>query len=267
MGRTSGGYTIVEVMIVLAISGVLLFSALTLVGGQQQKTGFTQAMQDVLSVFQNYASQIQAGNYPSLDGQSCHIASLGNPSGSRPQIGSPSSDSCVFFGRAFQVQPGSGTIYSYPILGTRTDSNGQSISSIDDPEANPEPVTTANLFDTYTLGGGATVVAANGSTSTDNIVGIYSQLEGSLNSSTGNPVLSLRIYPYPSNAAFGPGQSLTWCLEGLDQAGVDCTSPAASTKWTLCMTDGSQQAALEINANPSGLTPELNFSPAAGECG
>ncbi|MGH7156920.1 MAG: type II secretion system protein, partial [Candidatus Saccharimonadales bacterium] len=78
-------------MIVLAISGVLLFSALTLVGGQQQKTSFTQAMQDVLSQIQSYASQVQAGNYPSLEGQACQIVALGNPSGNRPQLGGPGS--------------------------------------------------------------------------------------------------------------------------------------------------------------------------------
>src|SRR6266404_1087080 len=135
MGRTSGGYTIVEVMIVLAVSGVLLFSALTVVGGQQQKTSFSQAMQDVVSMIQNYAGQIQAGSYPSLEGQSCHAVALGNPRGNRPQIGGSGSDDCISLGRAFQVQPGSGTIYSYPVLGLRTytDSTGatQTTTSVD----------------------------------------------------------------------------------------------------------------------------------------
>jgi len=240
------------------------------VGGQQQKTSFSQAMQDVVSMIQNYAGQIQAGSYPSLEGQSCHAVALGNPRGSRPQIGGSGSDDCISLGRAFQVQPGSGTIYSYPVLGLRTytDSTGatQTTTSVD--QASPEAITNNGLFDTYSIGAGARVVASNSSKSTNNVIGVFTQLEGSIESGSGNQVVSLRIYPYPSSAPFGPSNQVSWCLEEISQGGINCTAPVIKTvnQWTLCMTDGSQTAALEVNANPSGLTAKANFSPSAAEC-
>jgi prepilin-type N-terminal cleavage/methylation domain-containing protein len=269
MGRTSGGYTIVEVMIVLAIAGVLLFSALTVVGGQQQKTGFTQAMQDVASTIQNYASQIQAGSYPSSENYSCKA-----PAGTRPQLisGAGAGDNnCIFLGRVFEVEPGSSTIHSIVVLGTRLDSSNQSVTSIDN--ANPEPARTGgnpnpdkyDLIDTYTIGAGATVTSSNGSKNNWDLIGLFSQLEGNIETSSGNQVLSLRAYPYDGQAYPYPAPQLTKCIE--EQLGSpNCSSPTTIKQWALCMTDGSQTAALEVNANPSGLTSKLNYNPAAGEC-
>lgn len=274
MGRTSGGYTIAEVMIVLAVSGVLLFSALTIVNGQQQKTSFNQAMQDVASMIQNYATQIQAGSYPGSEAYGCTVS--GSPPTAQLTNSPGGSDgSCVFLGRAFEFEPGSGgsVIRSIVVIGSRTDSNGNSVTSVDD--ANPEPARLAgssspdsyNLIDTYNIGGGATVVASNGSTNNWDLIGLYSQLEGSsADSGTGNQALSLRGYPYPAGSYPYPSSQLTQCIEEVSTT-PDCMSPTNLNQWNLCLSDGSQTAAVEVYSNPSGLNTKVNYSPTAGECG
>ena len=57
------GYTIVEVMIFLAVSGALLVSALLLVGGQQRQTQFNQAVREIENVVQDIINDVSTGYY------------------------------------------------------------------------------------------------------------------------------------------------------------------------------------------------------------
>src|SRR5438309_338070 len=123
MERTSNGYTIVEVMIVLAVSTLLLFAAIRVFSGSQGETQFSQAMQDINSKIQNYINQIKAGNYQGSEGFKCDVQV--EPSGVRPYLTPSGTDTvgtnekCVFLGRAIQVIENGGTMYVYTVIGTR----------------------------------------------------------------------------------------------------------------------------------------------------
>lgn len=273
MGRNRGGYTIIEVMVVIAITAALFLSSIRLINGQQGDTQFSQVMQDLSSKMQSYVGQIKASSYPGMENYYCTI-----PAGqSRPQLVAGSSSSnlynCVVLGRAFQVQPGtanSNVIHSYIVMGTRnvysgTSDTGQLATSVD--QANPEPAGTINsgtfsyvLIDDYKLGGGARILSSKSSGVEHHLVGIYNQLEGSVDSGGGNTVLSMRAYPYigyPDQAV----PQLRNCIE--EQAAVVPPCPAASipaiNQWKLCISNGgSITAELEVNSSASGITTKYS---------
>lgn len=62
------GYTIVEVMIFLVVSGALLVSVLGVIGGQQQKTRFQTGVRDFESQMQDMINDVETGYYPNSAG-------------------------------------------------------------------------------------------------------------------------------------------------------------------------------------------------------
>lgn len=275
MGRNRGGYTIIEVMVVIAITAALFLSALTLINGQQGDTQLSQVMQDLSSKMQNYVTQIKAGSYPGIEAYGCTIDATSH----RPilTVGGPSDSGCVALGRAFEVQPNtanSNIIHSYIVMGTRNIYSGASdtgvlATSID--SANPEPAGklisgsfSYVLIDDYTLGSGAKVLSSKSSGTEYDLVGIYNQLEGSIDSGGGNTVLSVRAYAYPGQSY--PNQAvpqLKNCLEG--QSITPPCSYGASTniptinQWKLCVGyGGSATAELEVDSNAGGVTTKYS---------
>lgn len=62
-GRRSGGYTIVETLIFLAISGALFMSAMTALSGRQGRTEFTNAAREFEIELQDMANDVATGYY------------------------------------------------------------------------------------------------------------------------------------------------------------------------------------------------------------
>src|SRR5205814_2186232 len=61
MRSNGGGYTIVEVMIFLAISSLLFVAASIAIGGQQAHTEFNTAANDTNTKFQQWIDQVANG--------------------------------------------------------------------------------------------------------------------------------------------------------------------------------------------------------------
>src|SRR3972149_6946468 len=158
MERSRDGYTIAELLMVVAITGVLFVSAMIAFTGQQAETEFNQAMQDISSKIQSYATEVSSGGVPDIEGYRCDIA--GNerpvliPSGPGGGIGT--NEKCLFLGRAIQVTPGQKTIYSYMILGNRAASTGATFFGQSKPEPALDPSDNFVLVDDYNLLNGVT---------------------------------------------------------------------------------------------------------------
>ncbi|HEX4774669.1 MAG TPA: hypothetical protein VH234_04075, partial [Candidatus Saccharimonadales bacterium] len=139
MQRVSGGYTILEVTIFLAISVALLGSIVALLNGRQAQVEFDQKMHDTQSKMQSWLNDVSNG-FPGGDPSQLKCALNG---GGRPvvTVGSPnSSPDCVFLGKALQFSdtPGQNdTISAYSIFGRRLNSSNQLPTNLTD--ANPEP--------------------------------------------------------------------------------------------------------------------------------
>jgi prepilin-type N-terminal cleavage/methylation domain-containing protein len=107
------GYTIVEVLIVLAVSGVMFVIAANFINGKQQKTAFSQAVNEMASRVQDTIEQVTDGQYSDIP----FGCALGTPlqiSASQTQS-QGTNPSCVFIGKLFQFKNG-GDPSSYEVF-------------------------------------------------------------------------------------------------------------------------------------------------------
>lgn len=165
--KSLAGFTIVETMIVLAVSGFLIVSALLMVGGQQQKAQFNQSVRDLDSKIQDVINDISSGYYQSF-GTSyiCYISMASPPiayprfataiGGAGPNPGQGANNGCTSVGRVIQFGV-AGTnrqgFNIYTIAGRRN----TYLFNIDDPptesqsiyDAMPIPVAPGNNFNNY----------------------------------------------------------------------------------------------------------------------
>jgi prepilin-type N-terminal cleavage/methylation domain-containing protein len=221
MMKASKGYTIIEVLMVLAVSSTLLFAAIAVFKGQQDETEFSQAVQDLNSKLINYSGQISSGAAPDSGDYQCVSGGNKPPSFTvgPGQIGGRSG--CIFLGRAVQVVSiGGNKLNIYTVIGNQYDPSGATVTNITN--ANPTVVTISTggvnsqllnvLNDTYTLGGGATIknvsLTPGGPSSAVTMAGIYTDLNGSVTSSVGNLQLDLIGYN------LGSSSSVKTCVEG-----------------------------------------------------
>lgn len=100
---SQGGFTIVETLIVLGVSGMLFLGAILLVAGQQRKVEFTQAAQDIQSVIRQNISEVGSGYYPNGGNVRCVVAG-NNLNITQVAAGTAqgSNTGCVFLGKVMQ---------------------------------------------------------------------------------------------------------------------------------------------------------------------
>src|SRR5687768_7052052 len=104
------GYTIVELMIVIGVTGAISLAALLMISGQQAKTEFSQAVRDFDSKLMDIANDVATGVYPDQGVNNCTVTAPASNAESGIQFGSTlkvqgASSECVFVGKAIQLQP------------------------------------------------------------------------------------------------------------------------------------------------------------------
>ena len=173
-GHRPNGYTIVEVIIFLAVSGALLISALGLINGQQQRTEFVQSVRDFDNDLQDIANDVSTGYFNNAGNFSCTVA------GSTISFTSTAAEQgtnmdCIFVGKLVQFQtPGTNELgyRIYTMVGARqTGSPPREVTSF--AEAKPVVIAratsfsnTVESFEDKRLGYGAKFGAVNYNTST-----------------------------------------------------------------------------------------------------
>lgn len=258
MRRNRGGYTIIEVLIVLAISGVLFTSAVLVFQGQQAKTEFSQSLYDLASSIQSYAIQAGSGAYDNGGTYNCSA-----PDGGTPVLSTtlPSNDGCLYLGKAIQIVQSpadSQTMNIYTVLGSRLDSSHNPVTQLSDTTPSPAIDDTGAwvLKDTYSLPysqqfSASKVKPLSSSVFTSAyLVGLYIDLTGATTVG-GNTALSVRGYPLTGNASQA---NLKSCI---NQAG-SCSTPVNVHIWRLCISQGSQVGSVDVTANAGGLTTSVN---------
>lgn len=115
-GGHKQGYTIVEVMVFLAVSGFMFVLAGAFVSGRQARSEFQQGMNSINSQIQQVASDVSNGFYPSSSNFACSADALGNaptfPSGSAAE---GTNQGCAFIGKTIQFGVGSANSPTYNI--------------------------------------------------------------------------------------------------------------------------------------------------------
>lgn len=279
MQRVSSGYTILEVLIFLAISVAFLGSVMNLIRGRQAEVDFDQKMRDTQSKIQSWINESTAGFTGSNPAaQSCIIT------GGRPQLQNvpPSATyapNCVYLGKAIQFtdisnggQPDK--IFAYSVFGVRLN-GGELPSNLKD--SSPEPAVQSGATDlTQALDLSPaevkTVVsnAVGSAYTTSHLVGFFNSLNTEANT-TDNGQTDINAYQFrfngtpPTPADLPGGNSLINCME---LTGGTCFPPSTDkTNWPeklnslkVCLTDGRRTAQITINSSAGvGATVKLDF--------
>lgn len=135
------GFTIIETLIVLTVTGVILGAALTLIGGRQNRTQFTVGIGQVQQQVQQAISEVKNGYYPNNGQIKCAAGSNG-PDLSIGSNGQGQNSGCIFLGKAIQFAPSGNDeqMVLIPIAANRL-SDGKQVSTL----AQAKPVAIAPL--------------------------------------------------------------------------------------------------------------------------
>ncbi len=123
---TLAGFTIVETLIVLAVTAAMFLLAFVAIGGKQNETEFQQAINDFQSSMQQIVNQVSSGNFQEAKQISCSTGGSGpdisNYTGPNPSSLGTNPD-CVFLGKVIQFanQSDPQKYIVYPIAGLRRD--------------------------------------------------------------------------------------------------------------------------------------------------
>jgi type II secretory pathway pseudopilin PulG len=135
-GKRSAGYTIVETLIFLAVSGGMFVAAMAFISGRQAKAEFNSSVREVQSAIQDIANDVSDGYYSNLttDGQQLTCGSnvaLGKNSGNNQG----KNKDCIFIGKAMQFGPddpdgdGNQKYNLINLVGKRVTSSGDDVAS------------------------------------------------------------------------------------------------------------------------------------------
>jgi len=127
------GFTIVEVMIVLAVTGALFISAAVAISGRTNRTQFQQSINQITDVIRQNINDVSVGYYPNSGNIRC--TSDGNTmSITSGAVEQGTNSGCVILGRAMQFSPSPVTdpeqYVMYPIAGMQRDNDGDEITTL-----------------------------------------------------------------------------------------------------------------------------------------
>lgn len=252
--RSLFGYTIIEVLVVLAVSGVMLTAAIVLVGGLQPQTQFSQAAYDLQSRIDTEVRGVGSSLFPRVDQYSCS-ASSGSPTLTAVAPGSHTegtSQDCIFLGKVLRVEIGNGKLFIYSVLGCRTTpcSTGIPASSF-----NQTTPTVAHQLDEIYDHDNPVLQVISAKDADDNtditLTGFYNNLSNASTSTSYSSQASASVL----SKAYSYSGDVQVCI------GESGCSPKILTKWTICLADYGKQktALLSVTNSGSGVITSLKF--------
>lgn len=229
---TAAGFTIVEMMVVLAVTGGLFVAIAATLSGRQQSNEFTQAVQDVRSQIQQTITQVQSGFYTGQGDFMC--MDNGSEAVITPSVGSQglgTNHDCVFLGNVVQAK--TDELVIYPIAGRRV------ATTLAESGATPIVTTDVNDAAIYTLKYGLTVAKMaydDGAPSTTYAFGVLAPAGNDDSGATASN-LALDIYGLPG-VTKDDSSAITDITKVLrSQAGSPVKNPSGGVK--ICLESGS----------------------------
>jgi len=140
------GFTILEVLIFLAVSSLMFVSAMRAISGRQKQVQFTQSVQEFDAKFKDLINDVTTSYYPTNDSVDCSVSGGEvqiNP-GMDQSLGT--NDDCVYVGKVvhFQNEGNDTALRIYAMAGKRYSDNFLTPSSSIS-EAKPKAVTSTNI--------------------------------------------------------------------------------------------------------------------------
>ena len=130
-GDSAQGFTIVETLIVLAVTSVLFFSAALLINGKQNRTDFQIGSRAIQQQFQQVINETQSGFYPGNGDFTCQ-AKPGGLTFSNASNTQGANGDCIFAGKTVTLNPAASTNRKYNVYslaGRRVDSAGKDVKT------------------------------------------------------------------------------------------------------------------------------------------
>lgn len=133
-GGADSGFTIIEVMIVLGVSGLLFVAAAVLIAGRQNQTAFEQAIRDIQARVQQTLNEVAIGYYPNMGNFSCTVTGTNAPAISAGTGQQGVNSDCIFMGKVLQFRVSGGVTNPeqfkiYTMAGRRLSSSGNGADS------------------------------------------------------------------------------------------------------------------------------------------
>lgn len=100
-GIWHAGFTITEVLIVLAVTGFLFFTAFMYINGRQNRTEFQVGIREVRQSFQQVINEVASGYYPDSTAFSCNPLSTPVGIDATTGTGQGTKNGCIFMGKVF----------------------------------------------------------------------------------------------------------------------------------------------------------------------
>jgi prepilin-type N-terminal cleavage/methylation domain-containing protein len=149
-GAQAGGFTIIEVLIVLAVTGMLFVSAAIMISGRQSQAAFDQGIHQLQVQIQQSVNEVASGFFPGNANFTCNPGAAG-PILSGGSTGQGSNDGCIFVGKALQFKPAPATdpeeLYVYTLAGLKNNPSGQAVGSFG--EAKPMVIGASSSHPAY----------------------------------------------------------------------------------------------------------------------
>lgn len=238
-GLAPFGYTIVETMIVLAVSGVMFLMAATFVNGKQAKTAFNTGVNEFASRLRDTIEQVNDGQYSDIY-LSCDNTGRASVAASGSQ---GTNNNCVFLGKMWHLTDAGSDHYEvFSVVGSR-------LSTPDgDPVTYPSTGSNAQVAEPLTQAFTTPQHLTIGKVTIDGSVNSYEFGFMPLNdaASTDSSTLQTTGLYYVS----GVGRNTDSHTASL------VTVPAnllQARKADICLTDGSRQADIIIGSNNDQL--------------
>lgn len=291
MYRVSAGYTIIEVIIFLGISGALLIASMTFLYGSEGHNRFSQSMRDTQSKIQDWLNDIPtgyAGGTRESTGLTCQKVA------NQPKFGTGSGNTneCIFLGKALQITNAvqESQIYAYSVFGLRTftpaSGDERLVSNLY--EAHPVPAVnkapygsggpgSVDLTESYTIPGGAKVkkILKSSGVAGDNshLAGFYLSFNPMQTSTSGSASLVAYQYDFsedslPGNASGAGSKDVDDCINLQTSGSFDCGVTAAApnpqplTDWEICFGNDSNDDTAVITISSVGglnVSTKLEF--------
>lgn len=291
------GFTIVETLIVLAVTGLMFVIAIVYIGGRQNKAMFQESIQDVRSQILGVMSDVSNSVYAMPSNVLCTVSESGANRGLTIQntpsaVAQGTNQNCVYMGKvlSFGVNGDNEAMVTDIAFGRRATASGQAPTSAAEAFitiANGHPASTPNvahLSQGHKLRNGLAVHSMcaylDNDSTCSRIAGLavlispweqISYSSGQLNSGSLSPkVVALRI-PTPApitGVVYDPGVHKGTLYEIVDRslgpARIGSAYAAPQTRSggiRLCFASGTtdQSGLIVIGENDQGLTADLTI--------
>lgn len=155
----AAGFTIVEVLIFLAVSAAMFVTAVLIIGGQQNKTEFTNTVRDFETRVTDIANDVSTGYYVRPQNFDCTVGPSGPVYSTVANKAIGTNERCVFIGTVLKFGTGPGTglekVTQFAVGGLRTTSTAVDVSSLS--EAKPRVIDFSGAYTTTNIGSGVTI--------------------------------------------------------------------------------------------------------------